>query len=91
MNLLNPKSVLFAAAVLVTVFPAGLDAAESAPVVANRFPVEAAFYSTLVVCMSMEAVAKRYLRAKRHTDRAAALVLGGLGLRLLLDREAGLQ
>ena len=41
-NLLNPKSVLFAAAVLVTVFPAGLGAAESALIVANHFLVEVA-------------------------------------------------
>lgn len=88
-NLLNPKSVLFAAAVLVTVFPAGLNAAESALIVANHFLVEIAFYSTLAFCMSTQAVAKRYLRAKRHIDRAAALILGGLGLRLLLGREAG--
>ncbi len=85
-NLLNPKSVLFAAAVLVTVFPAGLDAASSALIVANHFLVEIAFYSALAFCMSTEAVARRYMQAKRHIDRAAALILGGLGLRLLLSR-----
>ena len=90
-NLLNPKSALFAAAVLVTVFPAGPGAAESALIVANHFLVEVAFYSALAFCMSTEAVASRYMRAKRHIDRAAALILGGLGLRLLLGRETGPQ
>lgn len=88
-NLLNPKSVLFAAAVLVTVFPAGLGLADSALIVANHFLVEIAFYSALAFCMSTAVVAKRYMRAKRYIDRAAAVVLGGLGLRLLLGREAG--
>ena len=85
-NLFNPKSVLFAAAVLVTVFPAGLDAASGALIVANHLLVEVAFYSALAFCMSTEAVARRYVRAKRHIDRAAALILGGLGLRLILSR-----
>ena len=85
-NLLNPKSVLFAAAVLVTVFPGGLDAASGAVVVVNHLLVEIAFYSALAFCMSAETVAMRYMRAKRYIDRAAALILGGLGLRLLLSR-----
>lgn len=85
-NLLNPKSVLFAAAVLVTVFPGGLDAASGAVIVVNHLLVEVAFYSALAFCMSTEAVARRYMRAKRHIDRAAALILGGLGIRLLLSR-----
>ena len=85
-NLLNPKSVLFAAAALVAVFPAGLGAADSALIVANHFLVEVAFYATLAFCMTTEAVAKRYMRAKRYVDRVAALILGGLGLRLLLSR-----
>ncbi len=85
-NLLNPKSVLFAAAALVAVFPAGLGAADSALIVANHFLVEVAFYVTLAFCMTTEAVAKRYMQAKRCVDRVAALILGGLGLRLLLSR-----
>ena len=85
-NLLNPKSVLFAAAVLVTVFPAGLDAGDSAFIVANHFLVEIVFYSALAFCMSTEVVARRYTRAKRCIDRAAAFILGGLGLRLLASR-----
>ena len=46
-NLLNPKSVLFAAAVLVAVFPADLSVAETFVIVINHFVVEVAFYSTL--------------------------------------------
>ena len=88
-NLLNPKSVLFAAAVLVTVFPAGLDTADSALIVFNHFLVEVAFYSALAFCMSTEAVARRCMRARRYIDRGAAVVLGALGIRLLPSRQTG--
>lgn len=85
-NLLNPKSVLFAAAVLVAVFPAGIGAAESLVIVANHFLVEVAFYTALAFCLSTRAVATRYMQAKTYIDRVAAAVLGALGLRLLLSR-----
>ena len=85
-NLLNPKSVLFAAAVLVAVFPAGISVAESFVIVVNHFLVEVAFYSTLAFCMSTPAVSKRYMQAKGYIDRGAAIVLGALGIRLIVSR-----
>ena len=85
-NLLNPKSVLFAAAVLVAVFPAGLSVFESFVIVTNHFLVEVAFYTTLAFCMSTQAVSKRYMRAKVYIDRSAAIILGALGIRLVLSR-----
>ena len=86
LNLFNPKSVLFAAAVLVAVFPAGLSIAESFVIVFNHFLVEAAFYTTLAFCMSTQAVSKRYMQAKAYIDRGAAVILGALGIRLVLSR-----
>ena len=85
-NLLNPKSVLFAAAVLVAVFPAGIGTAESLVIVVNHFLVEVAFYTMLAFCLSTEVVARRYMQAKAYIDRFAAAVLGALGLRLLWSR-----
>lgn len=85
-NLLNPKSVLFAAAVLVAVFPAGIGLVDSLVIVSNHLLVEIAFYTTLAVCLSTEVVAKRYMQAKAYIDRFAALVLGALGFRLLWSR-----
>lgn len=86
MNLFNPKSVLFAAAIVVTVFPAGIGVADSIVIVANHFLVEIAFYSALALGLSTQAVAMRYMQAKIYIDRAAAAVLGALGLRILLSR-----
>ena len=85
-NLLNPKSVLFAAAVLVAVFPAGIGATDSLVIVVNHFLVEVAFYTTLALCLSTKLVAKRYMQAKVYIDRFAATVLGALGFRLLWSR-----
>ena len=61
-NLPNPKSVLFAAAVLVAVFPAEIGAVESLVIVVNHFLVEVAFYTALALCLSTRAVATRYLQ-----------------------------
>lgn len=84
-NLLNPKSVLFAAAVLVVIFPKGLTFSENALIVVNHFCVEVVCYSTIAFCMSTEAVKNAYLKAKVYFDRVASVVLGGLGIRLLWD------
>lgn len=85
-NLLNPKSVLFAAAVLVVIFPSDMSMRANAVIVFNHFVIEAIFYSGLAFAMSSVSVSRAYLRAKAYTDRFAAVVLGALGLRLLLSR-----
>jgi len=85
-NFLNPKSVLFAAAVLVVIFPAGMTMTQNLIVVGNHLLVEAAFYTALAFAMSHSAINDRYLRAKAYIDRVASIVLGALGLRLLLGR-----
>ena len=86
-NLANPKSVLFAAAVLVVVFPPGLGAGAMASIVANHLVLEASFYALLALLLSRSAVAERYLRLKPALDRLATGVMAALGLRLLADRE----
>ena len=86
-NLLNPKSVLFAAAVLVVVFPPGLSAIEIGVVVLNHLVVELCFYTGLAFVMSTPAISRRYLQAKLYIDRTASVVLGALGVRLLTDRQ----
>ena len=85
-NLLNPKSVLFAAAVLIVVFPPNMSAAENATIVGNHLLVELAFYTALAFGMSSELIAAGYLRAKVYMDRSASLILGALGVRLLISR-----
>ena len=86
-NVLNPKSVLFAAAVLVVIFPSDMGIGGILFVAANHFVLEAIFYTGLAVILSRPAVSNRYMAAKFYLDRAAAGILGALGLRLLADRS----
>lgn len=85
-NLGNPKSVLFAAAVLVVVFPPNLPARDILIIWLNHLTLEIAFYTGCAFILSAPAARTGYLRAKPFLDRAAALILGGLGLKLLLQR-----
>lgn len=85
-NLGNPKSVLFAAAVLVVIFPPDLSAAQIALITANHLMLEILFYTACAFILSAPAARARYVRTKPLLDRIAALLLGGLGLKLLLQR-----
>ena len=84
LNLGNPKSILFSAGVLLVIFPPGLSAADMAFVTANHIALEAVVYAVLAFVLSRRAVRRRYLAFKPTLNRAMALVLGGLGLRLLI-------
>ena len=86
-NLGNPKSILFAAAVLVVVFPPDLTTAERLFVGLNHLAFEIVAYGALAVFTVASRVDRLMLRAKPVFDRITAAVLGALGLRLLLDRE----
>ena len=85
-NLSNPKSVLFAAAVLVVIFPPNLTTSEIAFVTLNHLALEILFYTGCAVILTAPTARAQFLRAKPVIDRTAALLLGGLGLKLLLQR-----
>ena len=84
-NLLNPKSMLFAGAVLIVVFPPGLGPLDMAIVVVNHLTVELLFYTSLAMALGSRRIAAQYLRARSRIDRTAAVAIGALGLRLLAD------
>lgn len=85
-NLSNPKSVLFAASVLVVIFPPDMAPRDSLLIVVNHLGVELIFYTTLALALSTRPARAGYLRLKSVFDRLAAMVLGALGLKLLIDR-----
>ena len=85
-NLANPKSVLFAAAVILVVFPPDLTAADKALIVANHLLVEIVIYTAFAVLLTTRTISERYLQAKPLLDRFAAIVLGGLAARLIVER-----
>lgn len=85
-NLGNPKSVLFASAVLIVIFPAGLSFGEKTLIVANHLIVEVIVYSIFAALLASRPARDGYLRAKPWLDRLCAAILGALGLRLLVGR-----
>lgn len=85
-NLGNPKSVLFAASVLVVIFPPGLSLAEKAMIVGNHFAVEVLVYAGFAAALASPPARAGYLRLKPLLDRIAGAVLGLLGLRLLVGK-----
>lgn len=85
-NLANPKSVLFASAVLLVIFPQDMALAEKAFVVLNHLLVELICYTGFALLLSSGPARRTYLRAKLWMDRFAAVVMGALGLRLLISR-----
>ena len=85
-NILNPKAVLFAAAVLVVIFPSNMTLLDNGIVVMNHLVIEVLFYIALAFAMSTDVIRNNYLRAKVYIDRIASVILGGLGIRLLVSR-----
>jgi len=85
-NLGNPKSVFFSAAVLVVIFPPSLSHIDKLIIFGNHLTVEFVVQPTLAILLSTDVVRRRYLSAKPVLDRITAAVLGALGLRLLLSR-----
>lgn len=85
-NIGNPKSVLFAASVLVVIFPPDLLLWEKAAITLNHFIIELAVYALFAALLSTAKARSGYLRLKPVIDRFAAACLGALGLRLLIDR-----
>lgn len=85
-NLSNPKSMLFASAVLVVIFPRDLALADKALIVANHMLVEWIAYAGFALALSTRPARDGYLRLKPVFDRVAATMLAVLGLRLLADR-----
>ncbi|MEP2889255.1 LysE family translocator [Tateyamaria sp.] len=86
LNFGNPKSMLFAAAVIVVVFPQGLAPLDIALIVANHWLLELVFYTMLASLLSAPPARRAYTGLKPILDRIAATVLGALGLRLILEK-----
>ncbi|MEL6467016.1 MAG: LysE family transporter [Pseudomonadota bacterium] len=86
LNFGNPKSMLFAAAVIVVIFPQGLAAADIAVIVLNHWLLELVFYTALAIALSTPHIRRGYVSLKPIFDRVAATLLGALGLRVILEK-----
>ncbi|MDB2368978.1 LysE family transporter [Octadecabacter sp.] len=86
-NLANPKSMLFAASVLVVIFPHDITLGAKTIIVANQLVVEFIAYTGFAILVSTPPARTGYLRMKPLLDRLASVVLGALGLRLILTKS----
>ncbi|MEL7105476.1 MAG: LysE family translocator [Pseudomonadota bacterium] len=86
-NLSNPKSMLFAGAVLVVIFPADMSTLARFAVALNHVAIEIVAYGVLAYAIAATGIAKPLLAAKKALERVTAVILGGLGLRLVLERS----
>ena len=86
LNLGNPNSMLFAAAVSVVIFPQGLAPVDIAIIVLNHWLLEVMVYGTFAVLLSSAPARRGYVSLKPLFDRIAATLLGALGLRLILEK-----
>ncbi len=86
-NLANPKSVLFASAVLLVIFPPDMALSGKVVVVLNQFIVETLAYTAFALLLSTRPARDGFLLLKPKLDKITAAVLGALGLRLILDRS----
>ena len=81
-NLANPKAVIFIAAIFSTILPAGMSIAAKGQILLLHFTIEAVFYTGCAIILTTQRARAGYLRLKRVFDRCAAILLGGMALRM---------
>ena len=81
-NLMNPKSVVFAASVIVMIFPPDISLAAMMIVPANHLLIEFCVYFVFAFVFSRQAVRQGYLARRRLLNRIAAIAMAALALRM---------
>ena len=81
-NLMNPKSVVFAASAIVMIFPPDISLAAMMVVPVNHLLIEYIVYFAFAFVFSRAAVRRGYLRRRVIFNRAAAIIMAGLALRM---------
>ena len=82
-QLSNPKTAIVYASVFAAFLPQQFSVGFVALLLALVFLIEAGWYSLVALVLSSAAPQKAYLSCKAWMDRAAGLVMFGLGLRLV--------
>lgn len=85
-QLSNPKTALVFASVFATFLKTDISFALSTLLLALIFIMETCWYSLIVIAFSSAKPRRFYMASKSWLDRTAALVIGGLGLKLIFDR-----
>ncbi|KAA3514837.1 LysE family transporter [Agrobacterium vitis] len=81
----NPKTAIVYASIFAALLPPRPDSLFFIMLPAVVFLVEAGWYALVALVFSAPIPRRAYLAARKPLDRCAALVLGGLGLRLVFE------
>ena len=82
-QLSNPKTIIVYASIFAAFLPKTIPLAVIAGLPLGIFVIEAGWYAVVALAFSSRRPRQAYLAAKAWIDRAAGLVMGGLGLRLI--------
>jgi threonine/homoserine/homoserine lactone efflux protein len=81
----NPKTIIVYASIFAAFMPKVVPAAVIVGLPIGVFAIEAGWYAIVALLFSSYRPRQAYLAAKSWIDRAAGLVMGGLGLRLIFS------
>ncbi|APO65902.1 LysE family translocator [Rhizobium mongolense] len=84
-QLSNPKTIIVYASIFAAFLPKTVPAGVMIGLPIGIFAIEAGWYSIVALAFSARRPRQVYLAAKHWIDRAAGLVMGGLGLRLIFS------
>ena len=87
LQLSNPKVMVFMGSIFLALLPAGAPLWVSLAAIAIVLVNELGWYALVALVFSAGPARDVYRRAQRWIDRTMGVVLGGLGLRLMLDRS----
>jgi threonine/homoserine/homoserine lactone efflux protein len=87
-QLSNPKTAIFYGSVFAALLPADLSVSLVLILALMLFILEAGWYSIVALVLSSNAPRKIYLNLKTVLDRMASFIIGGLGLKLVIEASS---
>jgi threonine/homoserine/homoserine lactone efflux protein len=87
-QLSNPKTAIFYGSVFAALLPEKVSVSMILILALMLFILEAGWYSIVALVLSSNAPRKVYLNSKAILDRVASLIIGGLGLKLIIDASS---
>jgi threonine/homoserine/homoserine lactone efflux protein len=87
-QLSNPKTAIFYGSVFAALLPQNLSISVVLVLALTIFILEAGWYSVVALVLSSKAPRKIYLNLKTSLDRVASFIIGGLGLKLIIEASS---
>jgi threonine/homoserine/homoserine lactone efflux protein len=87
-QLSNPKTAIFYGSVFAALLPTNLSISMALILALMLFVLEAGWYSIVALVLSSNSPRKIYLNLKTVLDRLASFIIGGLGLKLIIEASS---